>query len=120
MKDSILASPMYYDLVNEEEEHLAKKQKCYDEELNNRGGLLYKVKDMEPIDAFNFVKNCNCCLTHQINKPSKLVRWKDHYGDTTPSWGYREITCKCDCRQLCRMLCRGTNLHNLAEQLSAD
>ena len=113
MKDSVWAIPYYDEFIAEEEERANKKQKVYDDTLEQNGCLLEKVKDMEKHDAFNFLRDCKCCLTHQINKPRALVNWTDRFGGLKPPDYVREKECKCDCRQLSRMMCRGVNLKDI-------
>lgn len=113
MRDSIWAIPDYYEFIAEEEERAFKKQKVYDYSLHQDGSLLKKVKTMPKHNAFNFLRDCKCCFTHQINKPKALVKWSDHYGGLKPPHGQEEKSCKCDCRQLSRMMCRGVNLKDL-------
>lgn len=109
MKDSIWAIPYYHDLIDEEEERASKKQKIYYDTLYQKGSLLEKVKDMPIHDAFNFLRDCKCCLSHQINKPNVLIMWTDYFGGLKPPDKLQEKPCKCDCRQLSRMICRGVN-----------
>lgn len=110
MRNSLWAIPYYYDFIAEEEERAIKKQKVYDDTLQHSGSLLEKVKTMPNHGAFNFLRDCKCCFTHQINKPTVLVKWTDHYGGLVPNYNQEEKSCKCDCRHLSRMICRGVNL----------
>lgn len=107
------AIPYYYESIFEEEERVIKKQKVYDDTLEEKGCLLEKVKNMPKHDAFNFLKDCKCCLAHQINKPKVLVKWSDDYGGLILKHNQLEKSCKCDCRHLSRMMCREVNLRDL-------
>ena len=114
MKDSLWAIPYCYDIIAEEEERAIKKQKVYDDTLEEKGSLLKMAKNMPKHDAFNFLRDCKCCLTHQINKPNDLVNWTDEH--RSESYPREEKACKCDCRQLSRMMCRGVNLKDLNQR----
>ena len=113
MKDSIWSIPYCYEFIAEEEERATKKQKVYDHILGQNGSLLEKVKIMPTHDAFNFLRDCKCCFTHQINKPRVLVMWTDRFGGLKPPEDQREKECKCYCRQLSRIMCRGINLKDV-------
>ena len=113
MRDSVWAIPYYYDFIAEEEEMAYKKQKVYDDTLEEKGSLLEKVNDMPIHNAFNFLRNCKCCLAHQINKPKALDKWTDHYDGLKSPDDKHEKLCKCDCRHLSRMMCREVNLKDL-------
>lgn len=113
MRDSTWAVPFYNDFLIEEEQQAIKKQKCYDSELECNGTLLNKVKDMNTAEAFQFLKGCNCCFTHQFNKPIALIELNNDTVIKPFSFHKKQKNCKCDCRQLSRMLCRGWDLNTL-------
>lgn len=113
MKDSFWAIPLYDEVVFDEEQQASKKQKCYDSELTEHGSLLNKAKNMPPIQAFAFLRDCKCCFTHQIDKPRELVKMTGNLYNIKLSANQQEKTCKCDCRHLSRMLCRGWDLSTL-------
>ena len=113
MRESLWAIPYYDEIIAEEEDRAIKKQKVYDDTLEENRSLLKTAKNMPKHDAFNFLRECKCCFTHQINKPTVLVNWPDHYGGLKLSVGQEEKPCKCDCRQLSRMMCRGVNLKDV-------
>lgn len=107
MKDSILAVPFYEEMIADEEQIANEKQMVYDSFLEEHGSLLKMVKTMETHTAFNFLKDCRCCLTHQIKKPKELVKWTDTPAGLELHYNQVEKPCKCDCRQLARSMCRG-------------
>ena len=113
MKDSMWSIPYYHEFLAEEEERASKKQKVYYDNVQQKGSLLERVKTMSAHDAFNFLRDCKCCFTHQINKPTVLVMWTDRFGGLKPPEDQREKECKCDCRQLSRIMCRGINLKDV-------
>ena len=49
----------------------------------------------------NNLSQCNCCLRHQINKPSELKPWVELH-----STHNRDNPCQCDCRHRARWICR--------------
>ena len=49
----------------------------------------------------NNLSQCNCCLRHQINKPSELEPWVELH----PTHN-RDNPCQCDCRHKARWICR--------------
>ena len=55
-------------------------------------------------DKLDYLSACNCCVTHQVNKPRFFRTWVD-----TPStaW-YTPKQCQCHCRHLARWVCRQT------------
>jgi len=55
-------------------------------------------------DKLDYLSACNCCVTHQVNKPRFFCTWVD----TTPAEWYTQKQCKCTCRQLARAICRQT------------
>jgi len=72
-------------------------------------------------DAFEWAIQCNCCSTHQINKPRELVPWIE-----TPFPGPREqgvskapgAGCECDCRHRARFFCR--DLRDEMEEMEGE
>lgn len=107
MKDSILAVPFYEEMIADEEELAIEKQKVYDDFLEEHGSLLNIVKTMETDEALNFLKECRCCVTHQINKPDEQVKWTEPQGGLELQYKQVEKPCKCDYIQLARNMCRG-------------
>ncbi len=67
-------------------------------EINEIFGLTWQEK-------LDYLSNCNCCMTHQINKPKKFQTWVD----TPFSQWYNQKQCQCACRHLSRMICRQTD-----------
>ena len=63
--------------------------------------ICYKNNILKAEDVLKSFSACNCCEKHQINKPKKLIPWKD-----TPFHGTQDTDCYCKCRQLSRFLCR--------------
>ena len=71
-------------------------------------------------DAFEWALQCDCCKTHQINKPRSLEPWVE-----TPFPGPRPqetkaptAGCQCDCRHRARFFCR--NLRDELEQMEEE
>ena len=90
------------------ENHSDKKQKIY---LNKR--WLGTVKHLPPHEAFQFLKNCNCCEDHQVDKPQELVIWDDFYNGKGEVFTIRKKPCVCDCRHIARFLCRGVDISQI-------
>ena len=105
MKDSFLAIPFIDDYFTLEYEHAAKKQKVYDDSIKENESLIPLIRDKTNPEAFEFLKNCKCCIRHQINKPDKFLIWSDPKFDAIND--NKDRPCKCDCRHLSRWLCRG-------------
>ena len=78
--------------------------------VNNR--WLASVKDLPPNEAFQFLKNCNCCEHHKVDRPQELVLWCHDYNEKQIAYNYKTQPkqCLCDCRALSRMLCRGQDI----------
>jgi len=51
--------------------------------------------------ALDTLKECDCCTTHQINKPFKLKLWTELH--PTHNW---DNSCDCNCRHRARWICR--------------
>ncbi len=55
-------------------------------------------------DKLDYLSVCNCCVTHQVNKPRVFCTWVDtHITFSNPK------TCTCNCRHLARWICRQTD-----------
>ena len=56
------------------------------------------------LTKFNQLKSCNCCDTHNTNKPENLndINSLDRVGSRI----HKVCDCKCDCRHKMRWLCR--------------
>lgn len=74
---------------------------CEDPNFNNNQEMLYKLS------------KCNCCKTHQINKPVKYEKWIElpknngsnkRISNTNPNTN--KLYCNCDCRHTARWICR--------------
>ena len=115
MKDSVIGAAFCEDFMLEEEEKAIDKQRMYNDILQEDGTLFKKIKNMKPIDAFRFLKECKCCDTHQINKPNILELWTDYQGGLEAHMKQLEKPCKCDCRALARRMCRG-NINECKEE----
>lgn len=88
------------------DQNSVKKQKVG--KVNNR--WLASVQHLPPHEAFEFVKNCNCCDDHKIDRPQEYVIWEDYYNGKQVNFTFRSKPCVCDCRCLARQLCRGIDL----------
>ena len=55
-------------------------------------------------DKLNTLSLCNCCVRHQINKPSFFSTWIE-----TPYTGNNNHICNCNCRHIARHICRQTS-----------
>lgn len=67
----------------------------------------YHINDVYGItwqDKLDYLSACNCCVTHQINKPKVFRTWVD----TPFTLFYTPKKCKCPCRHLARRICRQT------------
>lgn len=64
--------------------------------------MLHDVPGLSYQDKLNHLSNCNCCLRHQVNKPTVFVPWHE-----TP-FHNNQIThlCTCNCRHVARFICR--------------
>lgn len=61
---------------------------------------------MSEQEFLNQLAACNCCPTHQINKPIKLAPWVEMPFPGPRSIEEKREGCKCDCRHLARFVCR--------------
>ena len=107
MKDSILVVPFFDDYFTLEYEHANKKQKVYDDSIRENESLVPLIRDKTNPEAFEFLKNCKCCVRHRIDKPDKFLIWSDPKFDALTENQFKHRPCKCDCRHLSRWLCRG-------------
>lgn len=51
----------------------------------------------------DYLAYCNCCIRHQILKPTKYKPWIETQFHNTQ---YTNLLCSCDCRHLARTICR--------------
>lgn len=58
-------------------------------------------------DKLDYLSACNCCVTHQVNKPRLFRTWVD----TNLAEWYTPKQCKCTCRHLARRICRQTHAY---------
>ena len=66
--------------------------------------LFKRVPGNTWIKKLNKLNECNCCLKHQIRKPSELEPWVE----VQPYEKQLQFTqkCKCNCRHTARFICR--------------
>lgn len=60
-----------------------------------------KYHKTKVFDVLTELYYCDCCKTHQLNKPCIPVKWVSLH---PPS--FSSLDCMCDCRHIARMICR--------------
>lgn len=113
MSDSILCTPFYYEMMDDDMREANKKQKIYRSLIKSDKSLKKHVKTLSRAEGFNFLKKCNCCLVHQIRKPKSLDDENNKQEVVFPVVMEIKKTCKCDCRHLSRLLCRNIDLDSV-------
>lgn len=67
--------------------------------------IFYFNRILSKKEVISILSKCNCCETHQKNRPKTLVFWK--VDTTTPLSNNKCKECKCQCRHISRFICRG-------------
>lgn len=94
MKDSIWASPGYYEDI--EVTAPTRVERVLHEAISKIPGSTLEEK-------LKFCSGCQCCPRHQKLRPKRLIPWIE----TEASISFNKYNyCECDCRHLARFICR--------------
>lgn len=70
--------------------------------------MLHDVPGSSYQDKLNHLSNCNCCVRHQINKPTIFAVWHETPFNNTQ----QTYSCMCNCRHVARFICRQAHGYN--------